>query len=163
MTLVQFTYGVAYIVLFRRKGEEALNSIQVAASSKTHDNSAYTYVSVVSPQKYTFATCLQGHHETDLQLGYLGLSLGFGSYPRDGDASADPNSARHYRYSRVPHDRSVFIQILTDIRRFRTIREARTGCHRLLFGDRLGAFDGDDIHINDGRRESNLPSSSIDF
>ena len=88
---------------------------------ETYENPAYTYASLVSPQTYTFATCLQGHHETDLQLGYLGLSLGFGSYLCDGYARADPNSARDYRYSRVPHDRCVFIQILADIRRFRVV------------------------------------------
>ena len=87
-------------------------------SPETHEKPAYTYASLVSPQKYTFATCLQGHHETDLQLAYLGLSLGFGSFLRDDNACVESDSVWHYRYSRVPPDRRLFIQILTDIRRF---------------------------------------------
>lgn len=55
-------------------------------SSKTYGNTAYTYVSLVLPRTYTFATCLQEQRDTNLQLGYLGLSLGFGSYPHNGDA-----------------------------------------------------------------------------
>ena len=60
--------------------------------SETREISAYTYVSLLSPQAYTFASCLQGPHDTDLQLAYLALSLGFGSYVRDGDARGDPDN-----------------------------------------------------------------------
>lgn len=44
------------------------------------ENSAYTLVSLADPEEYTFAICLQDSNGTSLQLGYLAISLGFGSY-----------------------------------------------------------------------------------
>lgn len=57
------------------------------------------------------------------------------------------------RRSRFLHDRGLFISIRADVQGFRIIREGGARRHGLLFDDRLGAFNGDDLHFDDGRRE----------
>lgn len=102
--------------------------------------------------------CLQGHHETGLQLGYLGLSLGFGSSlplsSSDNAADPDTNTNHWRRHTRIPHDRGPLVQIRADVQDFRVNREGSARCDGLLFDDRLGASDGDDLHFDDGRSES---------
>jgi hypothetical protein len=57
------------------------------------------------------------------------------------------------RYNHVLYDREIFAQIHADVQGFRVARYGRARCDRLLFGDRLGAFDGYDLHFDDGRCE----------
>jgi len=116
MTLIQFIYGVAYVVLFRRK--------------------AYTYVSLASPQTYTFATCLQGPHETDLQLGYLGLSLGFDIVAFLMIAVCSYKSSRIYGssglFERLVQDATVYFLVIVWVHLTVTIYTSRMGDSRIL-------------------------------
>jgi hypothetical protein len=116
LTLLQFTYGVVYIALFRRK--------------------AYTYVSVVSPQRYTFASCLQEHHDTDLQLGYLGISLAFDIVAFLMIAICSYKSSVMYGasglFDRLVQDATVYFLVIVWVHLTVTIFTSRMGDSRIL-------------------------------
>lgn len=92
MTLLQLGYGVAYTAVFRREAD--------------------TFVSLVNPEEYTFATCLQDPDGTALQLGYLGSSLAFDVTAFLMIATSSYNATQVFRnsslFSRVVQDATVY-------------------------------------------------------
>jgi len=93
MTVVQLAYGVVYIAVFRR--------------------GAYTFVSLVDPGVYTFATCLQDSTiGTSLQLGYLAQSLVFDFIAFLMIAICSSKSAQVFRtsslFGRIVQDATVY-------------------------------------------------------
>jgi len=116
MTLIQFVYGVVYITIFKRE--------------------AFTYVPLVSPKTYTFAMCLPGLHETDLQLGYLGLSLGFDVVAFLMVALYSYKSAHIFKPSglvgRVVQDATIYFLVIVWVHLTITIYTSLMGDSRIL-------------------------------
>jgi len=117
MAMTQLLYGVVYVIIFKQN--------------------AYTYAALASPQTYTFATCLQGPHDTGLQLGYLGLSLGFDITAFLMIAIYSYNSTWHTfndsgLLSRVVQDATVYFLVIVWAHLTVTIYTSRMGDSRIL-------------------------------